>query len=176
MKRLAEGRLVLEVPDTWRVVKWDDSVAYRRSIAALADTKAVDFVAVDDRGRLLLIELKDFRDRPDGKSRVAVAFAGRSRELSCEISLKARDSLAGLWAALANGSETATALEPVAFGQVRVVFVLAESPRPSVNNGKRDAQRNAMQKELQRRLAWLTKKVAVVELDETFWRGCVVAA
>jgi hypothetical protein len=77
----------------WNVIKWDGEPAYRKGIGALADTRAVDFVALL-RSEPWLIEVKDFRDhRIENKGKLSSGLLAR------QVAEKVRDTLAGmLWA------------------------------------------------------------------------------
>ncbi|MEI6785935.1 MAG: hypothetical protein WCQ21_34040 [Verrucomicrobiota bacterium] len=100
MPRLTEGNLACDFPATWHATKYDDWAFYRNQfsnccndgqspIRALRGTQAVDFLAVDTSQTLWLIELKDYRRHRRTKP----------ERIWTEVALKARDTLAGLFAA-----------------------------------------------------------------------------
>ena len=61
MSRLTESELIFTFPDAWTVRKYDDTVAYQ-SLSGHG-LKGVDFIALDARGGLWLIEVKNYRPR-----------------------------------------------------------------------------------------------------------------
>lgn len=91
MPTITEGKLSYTFSDTWNVTKYDDWVFYRRQFErSCCGNKAVDFLAYNPGDRTLwLIELKDYRQYR------------RKKEILLweEMAVKARDTLAGLFAA-----------------------------------------------------------------------------
>lgn len=131
MQTFEEGRLQLQFPAGWVVLKYDDGRYYRGTIgrtgAALA---AVDFVAVSPATgpSLLLLEVKDFRDH-EVASRPRLAKG----ELATEVATKAFHTLGALGAGVrANHAE----LRPLAAGvqplpaTVQVVLLLEQDEPP----------------------------------------------
>jgi hypothetical protein len=96
-QRVKEGKLVLTFPDGWKVTKYDDWAFYQNQVGnRFGSTKAIDFLAYNPAdGALWLIEIKDFRQHHRDKTKLP---------LWDEIGLKARDTLAGVFAAKVNGS------------------------------------------------------------------------
>lgn len=119
MTRLQEGKLTFsfEVGDA---VQYDSWAFYRRQFNnACGGTKAVDFIC-QDKGTTWLIEVKDYRE--DRRTKLI--------DLAEEVSLKVRDTLAGLVAAQSNANidqEKAFAQQAVQ-KRLRVVLHL-EQPR-----------------------------------------------
>ena len=74
----------------WRVVKWDETDAYRAGIHRQGETKAVDLLARSASG-LAIIEVKDFRHDPKTDWRRV-----KDRSLATEAAAKVRGTLAGL--------------------------------------------------------------------------------
>jgi hypothetical protein len=95
--------------ETWSaVIKYDDHHSYRRGPEKLKgvidgvpqSTRAVDVVAQDRQGRLLLLEAKDFRGhRIENQKRLS------SGELALETALKVRDTIAALVGAVQNNRD-----------------------------------------------------------------------
>jgi len=120
-------------------------------------TKAMDVVAARPSSPLLLIEIKDFRSTGDGKR--SVAFNGRWKELPLEIALKVRDTLAGVYGVIHIGTATDAAwLRAALCDGVRIVALIPQdAKRAGETDGKRKIRDAEMLKNLQRRLAWLTR-------------------
>ena len=93
MQTLNEGKLACMFPDKWNVTKYDDWEFYKNQfVNSCYGNKAVDFLAYNPHAReLWLIELKDYRQFRRTKD--------DKLSLWEEIAIKARDSLAGLFAA-----------------------------------------------------------------------------
>jgi hypothetical protein len=91
MPTLVEGKLSCTFPPEWDATKYDDWAFYRNQfVNCCGGNKAVDFLAYDLPSRTLwLIELKDYRQ------------SQRTKGISLwdEVSIKARDTLSGLFAA-----------------------------------------------------------------------------
>jgi hypothetical protein len=76
------------------VVRWDAHPAFLEGLQRMHGTKAVDFALLAPDDRVVLFELKDFRDH-------GIENRGRLRggELAREVADKVRDTLAGMtWA------------------------------------------------------------------------------
>lgn len=93
MTELPEGRLTFRFSDEYRVGRYELWAFYRNQFQRTADSKAVDFVCVD-QDECWLIEVKDYAIHPRTKP----------SELPQEVANKARDTLAGLAAARRNAS------------------------------------------------------------------------
>lgn len=131
MQTFEEGRLQLQFPADWAVLKYDDGRYYRGTIgrtgAALA---AVDFVAVPPAAvpYLLLLEVKDFRNHE---------VANRPRlakgELATEVATKAFHTLgalcAGVRAKQAELRLLAAGVQPLP-ETVQVVLLLEQDEPP----------------------------------------------
>ena len=93
MTTISDGKLAHTFPAGWKATKYDDWAFYRnRFVNSCGGNKAVDFLAHSPQDRTLwLIELKDYRQFPRTKD--------GTLELWDEVALKARDTLAGLFAA-----------------------------------------------------------------------------
>jgi hypothetical protein len=127
-------------------------------------TKALDFIGVRHR-ELWLIEIKDFRNRP-------IQYKVRSSELPLEIALKVRDTLAGLV-----GRHRQDAAEPwipravaLLVDTTATVTVVAAIARPgawrTLPEHKRKTLENVLMKKTRQRLAWLTRRVFVLDPSE----------
>jgi hypothetical protein len=98
MPTITEGRLTFEFPASWVALKYDDPAGFYKQLIDknFKDIKAVDIVAADvATGRLLLLEVKDFR---------GYAAANRKRitsgELAEEVGQKFLHTLSGLYLGL----------------------------------------------------------------------------
>ncbi|MCK5896607.1 MAG: hypothetical protein KAG20_07365 [Cocleimonas sp.] len=95
MQIICEGNLQFEFPDNLLVTKYDDWSFYRNQFNnAFGGTKAVDIIVVEKQ-ITWLIEVKDYSLHPRTKP----------SDLSNEIALKIRDTLAGLVAAKINAND-----------------------------------------------------------------------
>jgi hypothetical protein len=93
MKRLQEARLACDFPDAWNVTKYDDWAFYRNQFRdSCRGNKGMDFLGFDPATMTLwMIELKDYRQFTRAKD--------DKISLWDEVAIKARDTLAGLFAA-----------------------------------------------------------------------------
>jgi hypothetical protein len=159
---IQEGNLEFTFGGSWRVLKYDDDGGYYRTILLkqFEAMKAIDFLGLQSREPLLMLDVKDYSCAPPDEERVPVAVAE-----------KVRDTLAGI----VGGSHTADAPEKGTFidsyrklsSPPRVIFFfedLATPPR-QLPQRKRD-KRSVLFKDLKRYLRWLTPDVAVVGLDD----------
>jgi len=91
MASLTENKLACDFPDDWDVTKYDDWGFYRNQFQrCCTGNKGMDFLGFNPADRTLwLIELKDYRQFPRTKE----------IDLCDEVAIKARDTLAGLFAA-----------------------------------------------------------------------------
>jgi hypothetical protein len=152
-----ESRLRFVFGDGWKVVKWDDHVAFKKGLGqGSTTTKAVDFIGVL-LGAPWFIEIKNFRKyRIENKERLA------SGALAKEIAGKVRDSIASItWAcqrAPLDERELAPFVRAV-FGwkeRVSVVLWLEEEHAQSKGGASMLAEL------IKRELAWLNPKVLVM--------------
>lgn len=165
MTRLEEGKLVFSFNREWVAVKYDDHAAYRKGIAKLDRTTAVDFVGVYQQ-RLYLIEVKDIRGH---------RIENKYRDFAIEVAHKVRDSIAGLCGATRRESELpgeiASSLErlPSPMLPIRIVLWLEEDP-PRPVAGRRGAKdlrgpgrQQSLSRELEQRCRWLGNVTVIVE-------------
>jgi hypothetical protein len=147
----------------WVVVKYDDHDDYRRRIANLEGTKAVDFVAVRNGGDgdLYWIEVKDFRGyRIQNKRRLP------DGELAIEIAEKVRDSIAGVVGAYCTSNDWPT-WQPFVRALwrrsrvIRMLVWLEEDNMPRTS-ARRCNGAQVLTQQLKAKLGWLTKRVFVV--------------
>ena len=100
MPRLTEGNLACDFPPAWEATKYDEWAFFRNQFSnccndaqssrrELRGSQAVDFLALDPSRTLWLIELKDYRHHRRTKP----------EKIWTEVAIKARDTLAGLFAA-----------------------------------------------------------------------------
>lgn len=88
MPSVREGTFDYIFPDSWQVLKWDDSTFHRREFQSFGGgSQSADFVAFPDaENELWLVECKDFR--PNGRR--------KSIDLCDEIASKFKSTLAAL--------------------------------------------------------------------------------
>ena len=169
MIALEESDFRFELGDSWRYVeRWDRRPEFIKGIQRVngtldgrtEGTKAVDFVGVR-AGDVWLFEVKDFRNRtPDWEKRF--------REIPLEISLKVRDTIAGILGSHHRNAAAAWAHDAVeklaTLTPMTIVVIIA---RPAHWRREPTAQlkmqNNVLMKEIKRMLAWLTRRVYVID-------------
>lgn len=117
--------LTFHFPDDWLVEQYDEWPTYKHRFKdACGGNKAIDLAAISPANRTLwLIEVKDYRRFPRKKA----------LEIADEISIKVRDSLAGLVATrfLGDEPERKYATRSLKMRRLRVVFHLEQPVKPS---------------------------------------------
>ena len=170
---IEEEKLRFEFSDAWHVVKYDEHFDYSNHIQKLAETKAVDFAAIQDDVTLFFIEVKDFRGhRIENKRRLS------DGELAIEVAQKVRDTIAGIVSAHHRGNTETwaeftrclTQTEP----PVRILLWM-EDDLPPGPRGRRANQGSVMTDSLKRQLRWLTTKVIVTSLETGAVDGITVS-
>lgn len=124
MTRLTEDAMTFVFPDGWSVSKYDEWTFYRNHFQKVANSKAIDFLAIEPGTCCWFIEVKDYRQHP--RTKVS--------ELADEIAVKVRDSLAGLVAAQLNATveiEKAAAKLALRSPRLKVVLHLEQPMHPS---------------------------------------------
>src|SRR4051812_24832178 len=120
MQRLIEDRLACDFPDAWGVTKYDDWAFYRNQFqVCCTGNKGMDFLGFDPQDRTLwMVELKDYRQFRRTKG----------IDLCEEVAVKARDTLAGLFAAKveAGHHDHAFAQQSLTAAYLRVVLHLEQ--------------------------------------------------
>ncbi len=121
---MTEGGLEFTFPDTWRVVKYDESRHYAK-VGRIQCTSGVDFVCRSSDGSLLLIEVKDFRF-PGAKPGKKQKCGQLELNFMDQLAWKARDTLAGLTGARLRQAQSLEPFHDVlcATPPPRVTFVL----------------------------------------------------
>jgi hypothetical protein len=125
MTELEEGNLVFNFPSNVdEVTKYDEWLFYRNQFSKLADgTKAVDFIFLE-QDICWLIEVKDYR----------VNRRTKLIDLADEISIKVKDTIAGLFAAKINANalfEKKFAERANQKSRIRVVLHVEQPLKPS---------------------------------------------
>jgi hypothetical protein len=176
MADFKEGNLLFQFNDAhWTVLKYDEDNLFRKSSLPHA-TKAVDFAGIFQGNKLVLMEVKDFRQAP-------AASRERFKEdnpesLYEEIPQKARDTLACIigFSKTSTNAHSAHAVYRDMAGlagdpdrKVVVVFYLEEAPHTEAghsveqqNRAKRSlANKHPLAEGLKKKLQWLTSHVLV---------------
>jgi len=113
--------MLFAFPSDWQAEQYDAKKSfYRQKFERVADSKAVDIVAINPAGKeLWLIEVKDFRAFPRRDTQDIIGIVVQ----------KVRDTLAGILVAAFNGNE----FYKIAIKQerIRVVFHLEQPAKPS---------------------------------------------
>jgi len=113
--------MLFAFPSDWQAEQYDAKESfYRQKFESLADSKAVDIVAINPKGKeLWLIEVKDFRAFPRKDTQDIIGVVVQ----------KVRDTLAGILVAAFNGND----FYKIAIKQerIRVVFHLEQPEKPS---------------------------------------------
>lgn len=117
--------LTFQFPPEWRVSKYDDWNFYRRHFARVANSKAMDIIALSPDGEAWLIEVKDYR-RPN---------TPKPSDLPCQLVQKVRDTIAGLVAKKFNNGtqdcEFELAKDLLSSSKLNLVFHLEQPEKPS---------------------------------------------
>jgi hypothetical protein len=170
MKRLLEGKLACDFRDDWSVSKYDDWAFYRNQFQGCCmGNKGMEFLALEPQDRTLwLIELKDYR-----RNR-------RTKEMDIwdEVAIKARDTLAGLFAAKveAGHANQAFARQCVTVTKLRVVLHL-EQPATHSKLFPRIYRRADVQQRLKQLVRPIDAHPCVVELGNMAavpWSACSI--
>lgn len=161
MPILNEGNLSCTFPDKWDVTKYDDWAFYRSQfVNSCYGNKAVDFLAYNPDGRVLwLIELKDYRQFRRTKD--------DKLSLWEEIAIKARDTLAGLFAAKVAITHTQQSYAALALKAKKLCIVLhLEQPRTHSKLFPRVYDPADIQQKLKQTLKPIDAHPKVVELNK----------
>lgn len=155
-KHFDEGCLRFTFSDDWQVEKYDDHGVYRRKLASLTGTKAIDFVGCCDN-EAFFIEVKDFRGHSiENKKRYG-------SNLAEEVASKLRDTLAGIVGGARNHCDASfwhKLLTLAANGRRRCHVVLwLEDDAPKAGDEK--VRLSVQTKGLAASVAWLTRKALV---------------
>ena len=167
MPTLDEGKLTCTFPDDWEVTKYDDWIFYKNQFGkSCCGNKAVDFLAHDPREQALwLIELKDYREFRRTKD----------DKLWAEVAIKARDTLAGLFAAKVAIAHPQHAYAVIALAARKLRFVLhLEQPRNHSKLFPRAYKLADVQQKLKQLLKPIDAHPKVIELgnmDSVPWRA-----
>lgn len=173
MTLIREGRIELEFPKHWCVIKYDDSAAYRHHACRhLQGTKAVDIVALDptpSRPCLYFIELKDFRGHAiENRLRLNPNKKQEQESVFHEIGEKVRDTLAGIIGALrVAGGDWPDCLAPIVAhvaGADREVAVVAWIEEDYASASVQRASLSTYDRELARKVRWLTTTYMVASI------------
>lgn len=124
MRSVQEGKLEFTFPTGWTVEQYDRWPFYRnRFLSVGGASKAVDIIAQQPHGLVLwLIEVKDYRGHPRRKD----------SDVWEEVALKARDTLAGLFAAKVDENHGEQSIATAVLGSRRLRVVLhLEQPATS---------------------------------------------
>ncbi len=161
MTRIEEGGLAFEFGECWDVFKLDDHRDYRKGIAKIQDSKAVDFLGIFNDSELYFIEVKDFRGyRIENRDRIS------SGQLAVEVARKVKDSLACIIGAF-HGSSNSEYWRPymnllcVADSQIKIALWLEEDLPPAHPRLRQKAMASTRTKVFKQKLGWLTKRVLV---------------
>ncbi|VAW30807.1 hypothetical protein MNBD_CHLOROFLEXI01-5106 [hydrothermal vent metagenome] len=165
MARFKEGRLAFTFDDEWleSVVKFDEHRDYQKMATSLSGTKGVDFLGILG-GELYFIEVKDFRRyRIQNKKRIA------DGELTTEVGQKIKDTVACIVGSVRSSStpeiwQSHCDLLLKKDKPIKGVLWLEEDLPP---RGSSSVSQNVLQKELGKKLNWLTVRVDVRSLRET---------
>jgi hypothetical protein len=157
---IREGNIVHCFPSDWIASKYDDWPYYRAHFEkAFTGCKAVDLVAQDPQGTLWLVELKDYRVHQRTKPGHVVD----------EVSVKVRDSLAGILGASKWHSGHAhldAARKHVLAKRIRVVFHI-EQPKEHSRLFPRIGDLANLQQKLKQQVNAVDPHPLVVDLDHS---------
>lgn len=158
-KQLKEGKLACDFPDSWEVTKYDDWAFYKKQFKdCCKGNKGMDFLGFEATYKTLwLIELKDYRQFPRTKD--------DKISLWDEVAIKARDTLAGLFAATVESGHTDHAFAQQSLTARKVCVVLhLEQPASHSKLFPRVYNRAAIQQKLKQLVKPIDAHPQVVEL------------
>ncbi|MBF0291348.1 MAG: hypothetical protein HQK86_04250 [Nitrospinae bacterium] len=124
MPDITEGKLTFKFPSKWQVAKYDDWSFYRNQFQRIDGTKGVDILAIDTDKCIWAIEVKDYRQH----------LRSKVIDLPGEVACKARNTLAGLFAAHVNANdadEKRFAGDALVSKRIRVVLHLEQPSKHS---------------------------------------------
>lgn len=161
MPRLAEDKIACDFPANWKVTKYDDWAFYRNQFQnCCSRNKAMDFLGFNPEDRTLwMIEVKDYRQFRRTKDEHISIWD--------EVAIKARDTLAGLFAAKVETGhdEQAFALLSITATKLRVVLHL-EQPATHSRLFPRNYDPAHVQQKLKQLVKPLDSHPYVVELKD----------
>ena len=160
MPSRTEGRLRFDFPEGWETTQYDNWAFYKNQFKdSCGGNKAVDFLAYHpDEQTLWLIEVKDYRMHRRAKG-IPVAD---------EMALKARDTLAGLLAARANGAHEESLKAAHALQRFKFRFVLhLEQPAKHSKLYPRVLDPSQIQQKLRQLIKTIDMHARVTELNNT---------
>lgn len=167
MKEFKESGLVFKFDDNWDVYQLDEEADYRHKICKqIPETRCIDFIGFNKADKVLLfIEVKSFRGY--GNKTNVQRLTGERDDLTVEIALKVKDSLA----TLIGGARNSTHLPVVWRNHVKhlidngnlKVIAWVELDVSTENLLKRaKINMSTKRKELRKRLIWLTSDVDIL--------------
>lgn len=182
-----ESRLKFGVPDDSRIIKFDDTVFYRKFFNSLPESKGVDFI-IADREKIAFVEVKNcvgdegncrWRIFPNNQkittSSTKVNVAGRD-SLDIEVSHKVAMTLAALSGAKTfegrkdSVEELKDILDALFCGNVvdedkrKYVILFLEGNFGGVSRSKKMIM-SELQRSINVKLKWLNFRVSVVDSD-----------
>jgi hypothetical protein len=159
MQRFTEDKLACNFPDVWHVTKYDNWPFYRKQFQlCCTGNKGVDFLGIDpDTKELWMVELKDYRQGPRSQDKIP---------LWDEVAIKARDTLAGLFAAKVEPSHNDHdfAQRSLTCTKLRLVLHL-EQPRTHSKLFPRPYDRADVQQKLKQLVKPIDAHPRVIELQ-----------
>lgn len=181
MIQFSESKLLFEFTDDWsELMKYDKEVDYEKISDVVPETKAVDFIGILENDKLVFFEIKNFRkkDRINNDLENDETKERLEREnhnsLTIEIAQKVRDTLAGILNSARHSThkkETWNKYLSLIQNDKKPIHVVVWvekdklSTRPDIFNRRRDARNGTIVQRLKTRLAWLTKQVSVMNLE-----------
>lgn len=160
MPRLEEQQLACDFPDAWEVTKYDDWAFYRNQFqSSCAGNKAMDFLGLDPASNILwMVEMKDYRRGPRDEDKI---------HLWDEIAIKARDTLAGLFAAKMETGHADHAFAKASFRAMKLRVVLhLEQPKSHSRLFPRAFDRADVQQKIKQLVKPIDAHPVVVELHD----------
>jgi hypothetical protein len=154
-----EGRLRFAFDEQWKVIKWDDHAAHRKSMNALDKSKAIDFIGIYRNRQAFFIEVKDYRhyERTNPEPLKGVVEA------------KVRNTVAGLVGAHRREeykSECSPFLDAVCNKELNLVLWL-EAARPEETLNAKSKIRLSMQLKREKpHVSWLNARLVTCQLAD----------
>lgn len=184
---IEESGLRFEFPDNTKVVKFDDTVFYRKSFNALPDSKGVDFISVT-KDTIAFIKVKNccgdegncrWRIFPDNHKRATshtTAYLEGRNSLDIEVAQKIAMTLAALLGAksfeeIKESPDEFSEIQDFIFSEKfsdnkkkRYVILFLEGDFGGHTRTKKMIMSD-LQRSMQRKMRWLNSKVSVVDIS-----------
>jgi Holliday junction resolvase len=162
---IREGNISFEF--VGNLIKYDETDFYRNHVERCYETKAVDFLALNNHP-LYIVEVKDFRGyRIQNKARI------KNADLAIEFAQKVRDTIAGLYGAFRKHNDELRIFHTYLFYNqnspmsIKAILLLAEdNTTNNVDAKKRSQLKRELITKIEQQLGFLSLHIHVVSISE----------